>query len=312
MEIVSGSGRDVISRCPRNPLVAISDLPVRSSDIWNAGVARLGRQVVLLITIETLEGRYQIFQARSDDGVTFTVAPEPFMTPVDTGGDRIYESVGVRDPRITPMDDAYYISYVAGGDHGMRVALARTADFQSVERLSYVTQVDAKNGALFPHKIDGRYSLLTRPDAGVSIWISRSEDLIFWGDAKAVMTPRGGYWDSNRIGAAAPPIEIDDGWLLIYYGEKITSAGPLVRLGAAVLDRDDPSRVLARSNIPILSPREPYERIGDVPNVVFSCGALLDGDEVVVYYGASDSCICRGTASLQEILRICRESAKEF
>jgi len=310
METVSGRG--VIRRCPRNPLVTISDLPVRSSDIWNAGVTRLGRQIVLLITVETLEGHYQIFQARSDDGVDFTVLPEPFMAPVNSGPDRIYESVGVRDPRITPMDGGYYISYVAGGDHGMRVALARTAGFQSVEKLSYVTQVDVKNGALFPRKIDGRYALLIRPDAGVSIWITRSEDLTFWGDFAAVMTPRGGYWDSNRIGAAAPPMEIEDGWLLIYYGEKITSAGPLVRLGAAVLDRDDPSRVLARSNIPILSPREPYERIGDVPNVVFSCGALLEGDEVIVYYGASDSCICRATASLEEILRICRESAKEF
>jgi predicted GH43/DUF377 family glycosyl hydrolase len=122
------------------------------------------------------------------------------------------------------------------------------------------------------------------------------------------MTPRGGYWDADVVGAAAPPVETDRGWLLIYYGEKRTSAGPLVRLGAAVLDAEDPARVIARSNIPILSPRERYERMGDVPNVVFSCGALLDGrGRVSVYYGASDSCICLGQAALEDIVRICQE-----
>ena len=103
------------------------------------------------------------------------------------------------------------------------------------------------------------------------------------------------------------------GWLLIYYGEKDTSAGPLIRLGAAILDRDDPSCVLARSNIPILAPREKYERIGDVGNVVFSCGALLEnGNQVRVYYGASDSCICLGVGSLDDIIRVCRASQQEY
>jgi predicted GH43/DUF377 family glycosyl hydrolase len=126
------------------------------------------------------------------------------------------------------------------------------------------------------------------------------------------MTPRGGFWDSTRIGPSAPPIEIDEGWLLIYYGEKGTSAGPLVRLGAAVLDRDDPSRVLARSNVPILVPREKYERIGNVPNVVFSTGVLLEDGVLSVYYGASDSCICLGKAPLDVVVRACFDSEREF
>jgi predicted GH43/DUF377 family glycosyl hydrolase len=305
-------GCDVIQRCPCNPLVLLGDLPFRCSDIWNAGVTRFGDEYLLLITVETLEGRYAIYLARSLDGRDFTVDGDPLMAPVETGPEADYESYGVRDPRITPMGGWYYVAYVAHGDYGLRLGLAKTKDFTSVERIAYVSQVDVKNGALFPRKIGGKYVLLKRPNPGSSIWLSYSDDLVFWGSSTVVMTPRGGYWDSHLIGAAAPPIELDEGWLLIYYGERSTSAGPLVRLGAAILDRDDPSRVVARSNIPILTPREKYERIGDVPNVVFSCGALLEDGLVKLYYGASDSCICLGTATPEEIVRTCFESEREY
>lgn len=306
------SGRDIIARCPSNPLIALDDVPFACSDIWNAGVARHNGRYLLLVTIEMLEGRHEIYLAASDDGERFVVDSEPFMSARTDGPGAEHESWGIRDPRITLLEGAYYITYVAQGDHGLRIALARTKDFSSVERLGYISQVDEKNGAMFPETIAGRYAMLTRPDDGQSIWLTYSDDLEFWGSSVAVMTPRSGYWDSARIGAAAPPIEIGQGWLLLYYGQKNTSAGPLVRLGAAILDRDDPSRVLARSNIPILSPREKYERIGDVPNVVFSCGALLNRETVMVFYGASDSCICRGAAPLEEIIWTCFESQREY
>jgi predicted GH43/DUF377 family glycosyl hydrolase len=193
------------------------------------------------------------------------------------------------------------------------VGLARTEDFQTVEEMPYASEPDNKSAALFPTKLNGRYAMLERPSEGASIWISFSENLVYWGRSAVVMTPRSRYWDCDRIGAACPPVEIEQGWLLIYYGEKDTFAGPLVRLGAAVLDREDPSRVLARSNIPILSPRERYERIGDVGNVVFSCGAVIeDNNRVMLYYGASDSCICLGTCTLDSILEICRRSQEVY
>jgi len=305
------AGRDVIRRCEGNPLISLESLPFRAGDIWNAGVARVGDDVLLLLTVETLAGRYRTHLAHSDDGLNFIVESEPFLGPIESGPNEMYENGGIRDPRITPINGEFYITYIADGNHGLRLGLARTTDFKDVERLAYISQVDVKAGALFSKLIAGRHAVLKRPDAGCSIWVSYSDDLEFWGNESVVMTPRGGYWDSNRVGAAAPPIEIDAGWLLIYYGEKLTSAGPLVRLGAAVLDRDDPSRVIARSDIPILSPRERYERVGNVPNVVFSCGALLEGDDLVVYYGASDSCICRGSAPLDEIVRLCFERDDE-
>ena len=176
--------------------------------------------------------------------------------------------------------------------------------FNSVDFISYASQVDVKNGVLFPNKINGRFAMLKRPTGG-GIWISYSDDLTFWGDDKPVMTPRGGYWDASRIGAAAVPIETEKGWLLVYYGTKDTSAGPLVRLGAALLDKADPSKVKVRTCVPIISPRERYERIGDIPNMIFSCGAILRDGELWVYYGASDSCICLGTVELSELKEFC-------
>ncbi|MBN1345836.1 MAG: glycoside hydrolase family 130 protein [Phycisphaerae bacterium] len=306
------AGRDVMRRSRSNPLIELKHLPFRSSDIWNAAATRFEDEVLLLITVETLEGTYRIFRARSHDGERFTVDREPFMTSLETGPNQMYESMGIRDPRITFLEDTYYITYVADGDHGLRLGLARTRDFRSVEQAGYVSQVDVKGGALFPRKLGGRYAILKRPDAGCGIWVSYSDDLSYWGGERAVMTPRGGYWDPTRVGIGSPPIEIDQGWLLIYYGEKGTSAGPLVRLGAAILDRDDPSQVLARSNIPILSPRDRYERVGNVPNVVFSCGALLEDGHVMLYYGASDSCVCLATADLDDIVRTCMESKREY
>jgi len=296
---------DVIHRCPGNPLISLDDISFQCSDICNAGVVRFNGQVLLLITIESLEGRCSLYLARSDDGEHFHVEDRPFMAYVPSE-QCPYESLGIRDPRITRLDDTYYITYVAEGDCGMRIGLASTDDFKQVRRLGFVNQPDTKNGVLFPVKFGGRYALLERPNPGYSIWLGFSDDLVFWGRPRVVMTPRGRFWDSHRVGASGPPIEIEAGWLLIYYGEKITSSGPLVRLGAAVLDRDEPWKVIGRSNIPILSPRETYERIGDVGNVTFSCGATCDDEgNVMVYYGASDSCICLGAAPLEDIVDVC-------
>ncbi|MCK4422513.1 MAG: glycosidase, partial [Candidatus Omnitrophica bacterium] len=130
---------------------------------------------------------------------------------------------------------------------------------------------------------------------------------------EVLLTPRDGFWDSNHIGCAAPPIETKKGWLVFYYGVKNTSAGPLTRIGAVILDKQDPLLVVGRSNIPILSPKEPYERIGDINNLVFSCGAILEKDEnIKLYYGASDNCLCLGTVPLNEIIEACMQTKSEF
>jgi len=299
--------QNIARRWPGNPIISIGDLPFACSDVHNAGAARYNGQYVLLVTVESLQGACALYKATSNDGRHFRIDAEPFLAPAMSGPFSVYEADGMRDARITFLEGSYYIMYLATSEHGFRLALARTEDFERVERIALISEPDTKNGVLFPKKIGGRFARLERPREGGNIWISYSDDLLYWGDWRVVMTPRPGYWDYNRIGASAPPMEIESGWLLIYYGEKWTPAGPLFRLGAAILDRDDPSRVIGRTNVPILSPHESYERLGDVGNLVFSCGALLsdDGSEVEIYYGASDSCICLGTVSIEELEKGC-------
>ena len=176
--------------------------------------------------------------------------------------------------------------YTAASSYGSLLALAKTTDFKTFERMALVSEPENKDGVLFPKKINGRYARLDRPiGMGTgSIWVSYSPDLINWGNSEVIITPRSGYWDDYRIGASIPPIETENGWLEIYHGVKDTSHGPIYRLGAAMLDRDDPTKVLCRSAIPILAPREDYERTGDIPNVVYSTGAIMENDGTIKIY----------------------------
>jgi len=306
-------GRDIVHRWDKNPIITIDDLAFKCSDICNAGATKFRGEYLLLVTIQSLEGSYAIYPARSPDGRDFKVAARPLLAPNEDGDCAIYEQHGVLDPRITPLEDAYYIAYDAFGPLGYRLGLARTRDFAQIERLGYISEPDTKGGPLFPRKVDGRYVRLERPWEGSSIWVTFSDDLVYWGGSEVILTPRGGHWDANRVGVATPPMEIDAGWLFIYYGVKETSAGPLFRLGAAILDRDDPTRVVGRTNVPMLAPRTSYERIGDVGNLVFSCGAIIEDDgEVKLYYGAANSCICLGATQVGDIVDACRESRKDF
>jgi predicted GH43/DUF377 family glycosyl hydrolase len=168
-----------------------------------------------------------------------------------------------------------------------------------------VSEPGNKDGVLFPRKIKGRYARLDRP-IGLgrgSIWVSYSPDLLNWGDSELVMTPRDGYWDSFRVGASVPPIETKDGWLEVYHGVSMSDWGPIYRIGTVMLDLDDPSKVIKRGSMPILSPREDYERIGDVPNVCFASGAVVGkAGNVKVYYGAADTSICVASCTMEQLL----------
>lgn len=304
---------DIVHRWEGNPIITVDDLPFRCIDIYNAGAVKVAGEYILLLTIQCLEGHYLIYSARSSDGHYFKVNDQPFLSPSQEELYLIHEESGVLDARIVLLESVYYICYDALGHHGYRAGLARTEDFKTAQRIGLISEPDTKSGVLFPMKIKGKYARLERPWEGRSIWISYSEDLEYWGWSEVVISPRGGFWDSDRIGIATPPMKIDQGWLVIYYGVKQTSAGPLFRLGAAILDAENPTGILGRTNIPILSPREDYERIGDVSNLVFSCGAIIEPDDKVkLYYGAANSCICVGTTRIQDIVQACLESEKEF
>ena len=307
-------GRDIVHRWEGNPLISINDLNFKCSDIHNASAVKFQGRVLLLVTIENLAGRRCIHLAHPDAEGKYNVEVAPFLSPSDHPKYKQHESHGILDGRVTFLDGTYYVSYTALGQHGYRLGLARTADFQTVERLGLISEPDTKAGVLFPEKIKGRYARLERPGHGSSIWVTYSDDLTYWGASELVIAPRGGFWDASRIGAAATPILTKYGWLVLYYGVKDTSAGPIYRLGAVILKKDEPTQVVGRAGIPILSPRENYERIGDIPNIVFCTGALLgdDQNQLKIYYGASDSCICIGTTTASEIIRNCFASDREY
>jgi predicted GH43/DUF377 family glycosyl hydrolase len=302
-------GRDVIERWYKNPIITLENVPFACNTVFNAAATKMGDEYILLLRIEDLAGRSVFALARSDDGYHFTVDPAPVLEPSKEEPFRSYERRGIEDPRITYLEGEYYIMYTAYSRYGARLALCKTNDFKSFTRLGLISQPENKDGCLFPRKINGRYVRLDRPYGGGigNIWVSYSDDLLHWGDSEVVMTTRGGFWDSDRIGACAPPIETDEGWLEIYHGVKNTSAGPIYRMGAVLLDLDNPAKVLSRCAVPILTPREYYERVGDVGNVVFSCGAVLeDGGKLKIYYGAADTCICLGFADMDDLIERCK------
>lgn len=302
------SGPDVIKRWEGNPVISYEDLNFPCLNILNAGAVKFNNEHLLLIRVETMKGYSVFIVGRSPDGLHFLLDNEPILEPQTKGKFAKYEDRGVEDPRITYLDNTYYIVYTANSRYGSRLALARTDDFKTIERIALISGPNNKNGALFPQKINGKYVRLDRPFDGGNMWISYSDDLIYWGNSKVVLTPRGGgFWDSDRVGCEVPPIEVKGEWLILYYGVRETSGGPIFRMGAAVLDKEDPSKLLGRSDIPILSPREDYERIGDGGNIIFSCGAIVkeETDELYLYYGASNTVVCLGTAKLEDIFKSC-------
>jgi predicted GH43/DUF377 family glycosyl hydrolase len=211
------------------------------------------------------------------------------------------------------VDDTYYIIYTAYSHYSPRLALAKTEDFENFERIALISEPVNKNAVIFPKRFKRRYVRYDRPmSAGIATWISYSYDLLHWGDSKMVFETRPGYWDADRIGPGAPPIRTKKGWLLIYHGVKRTSAGPIYRLGVALFDLKDPATLIGRSREPILSPTEYYERVGDVPNVVFTTGAILEKNgEVKIYYGACDTSICLATAHIDDLLSLCKKKETE-
>ena len=301
--------REPFVRCEANPLITAMDLPYQANAVFNAGAADLGDEVLLLVRVESCSGRSHLIVARSKTGVSdWRLEDRALLHPAQ---DYPYETNGVEDCRITWLEDLqlWGLAYTGYSRFGPGVALATTKDFTSVDRIGFVFPPDDKNAALFPVKFNGYHAILHRPSVGGgSVWISYSPDLVFWGKSQLVLPVRWGpWWDGARVGAGLPPLKTDAGWLLIYHGVKMLAGSPIYRLGAAILDIDEPHKLLARTRRWILSPQERYERTGDAPNVVFACGGFLRGDELWMYYGAADSSICLARAKLSAIMSVLEE-----
>ena len=308
--MVRAAFRELFQRYPNNPILTSHDWPYPANSVFNAGVARVDGKVLLLVRVEDRRGISHLTVARSVDGVTnWEIDPEPTLAPApDTHPEELW---GIEDPRITYLEDMgqWAVTYTAYSQGGPLVALALTRDFVNFQRLGPVMPPEDKDAALFPVRFGGRWAMLHRPvstllSMGAHIWISFSPDLKHWGDHQVLIRARrGGWWDANKIGLSPPPLPTPEGWLILYHGVRQTASGSIYRLGLALLDLEDPTKVLRRSDEWVFGPAEPYEKSGDVDDVVFPCGWLLEnGDRIRLYYGAADSCLALATGSLRDLL----------
>ncbi|MCP9487767.1 MAG: hypothetical protein MSC30_18150 [Gaiellaceae bacterium MAG52_C11] len=307
---MSVGARELFRRHSDNPILTAVDWPDPVNVVFNPAAAIVDGETVLLARVEALTGISHLSVARSANGIDdWTVASEPLLEPQE-GIES--EQWGFEDARAVWVAEleCFVITCTAYGPAGPAVYLATTKDFVSVERKGIVVSPEDKNAALLPERVDGKWILFHRPTTGfggvsqAGIALSRSDDLEHWTAPEPVMQPRSGaWWDSLRIGIGPPLMKTEHGWLLIYHGVKETVAGAIYRVGLALLDLEEPTRVLRRADDWILGPLEAYERQGDVANALFPCGVIQEnGGELRLYYGAADTSICLATGRLDELL----------
>jgi beta-1,4-mannooligosaccharide/beta-1,4-mannosyl-N-acetylglucosamine phosphorylase len=310
--------RSIMWRCSANPIIGRHHMP-GVQGCYNSAVAPFGDGFVGVFRLEKTDRFPHLHVGWSDDGVDWHIEPKQIhFASGDPGlaGDYAY------DPRVCKIDQTYYITW-CGGHCGPTISVAATKDFQRFDRLENAFLPFNRNGVLFPRKIGGKYLMLSRPsDNGHTpfgdIYLSQSPDMCHWGMHRLVMK-RGGdhtgqWWQRTKIGAGPIPIEIEDGWLMIYHGVMDTCNGFVYSMGAAILDRDKPWQVLYRTNQHIMTPEADYEVFGHVPNVVFPCAALHDAksNRLAVYYGAADTSCCVAFAHLDELIAFVKENSCVF
>ena len=301
---------ELFKRHPNNPILTSKDWPYPANTVFNPAATIFENKTLILARVEDRKGFSHLTKAISEDGETTwvidnkpTILAEPNIHPE--------ERWGIEDPRITWIPDLekYAVVYTAFSRTGPLVSLALTTDFENFEKHGSIMSPEDKDAALFPRRFNGKYVLIHRPSSGdyrSHIWISYSNDLKNWGEHQILLNARkGGWWDANKIGLSAQPLETADGWLILYHGVKQTAAGSNYRLGLALLDLENPSKVLKRSDEWIFGPQEPYEKFGDVDNVVFPCGWIHEPMTGLVrmYYGGADSCIALATATMNDLLQ---------
>ncbi|NLJ30851.1 MAG: glycosidase [Clostridiales bacterium] len=281
---------------------AMSVVEVKKSDHpnWNFSDSRS-------VSIKTPGGRRMIYLtsfshlriARSKDGVHFTVDDAPMIQP-----ETPEETWGMEDPRVTQIGDTYYINYTAVSPHGPATALLSTKDFVRFERQGIIFAPENKDVVIFPEKIGGKYYALNRPVShdfsAPEMWICESPDLIHWGNQRHFCGVPETGWENGRVGGGAVPFYTEKGWIEIYHAADRSNR---YCLGAMLLDAQNPQKILARTEAPILQPEAPYETNGFFHNTVFTCGCWQNGNNVVLYYGAGDDKICRADFTLDEIYR---------
>jgi len=292
-------------RYTENPIIKRNPMP-GISRIFNSAIVPYKDEFIGVFRVEDESSLPHLRLAHSKDGIHFTVEKERIHFVDEDGKD--YNPYYAYDPRLVHIEDTYYIIWCTEF-YGPTIGLAKTKDFKTFTRLENCFLPFNRNGVLFPRKINGEFKMLSRvSDNGHTpfgdIFVSSSKDLVYWGKHRHVMERGGsGWWQGLKIGGGPQPIETEKGWLLIYHGVINNCNGYVYSFGVAILDKDEPSKVLYRSKYYCLTPEEPYETVGFVPNVVFPCSVLVAEDgRLAIYYGAADSHVALAFTTIDELV----------
>ncbi|NMA33198.1 MAG: glycosylase [Clostridiaceae bacterium] len=309
-----GNCKGVVWRYTENPIIDRNPTK-RCGRVYNSAVIPFGSGFIGVFRADQTDGKARLHLGRSDDAIHWEIEDEPIRWKDEEG--KPYDPNYAYDPRLVELDGVFYIIWCTDFG-GAALGLGMTRDFREFIRLENPFPPFNRNGVLFPRKINGKYMLLSRPsDSGHTpfgdIFISESSDLRYWGRHRRVMSRGGsGWWQSTKIGAGPVPIETDVGWLLFYHGVTTTCSGYVYSMGAAILDRDNPSIVKYRSADYLLTPEMPYETTGFVPNVVFPCATLHDAEtgRIAIYYGAADTYVALAFAQADEVVEFIKSNSE--
>lgn len=310
--------REVMWRYCSNPIIGRYALST-SNSIFNSAVVPFKKREYNFSGVfrcDDTNRRMRLHVGFSRDGFKWDINEEDVKF---SGADaEVANWVYGYDPRVCKIEDKYYVTW-CNGYHGPTIGVASTTDFETFHQEENAFLPYNRNGVMFPRKIDGRFAMLSRPsDTGHTafgdIFYSESPDLTFWGRHRHVMAPapfEQSAWQCMKIGAGPIPIETSEGWLLIYHGVLRSCNGYVYAFGSALLDLEQPWKVIARSGPYLISPREPYECMGDVPNVTFPCAALHDSEtgRIAVYYGCADSVTGLAFGYIDEIVEFTKKNS---
>lgn len=296
-------------RSVKNPIIQPRpDKAWESMATFNPGAVSSGELIHILYRGVNEQRISSLGHATTTDGETIVHrSPEPALGPVDA-----WEELGCEDPRITAFDGRFYVFYTAYSRRGPRIALASTIDFRNYERYGLVgPDYTDKDAALFPQLVHGKFAVVHRiePNIEVAFYDSikqmervsqnpYSKNYLKRIKASTILKPTW-KWEEKKVGIGPPPIRTGAGWIVIYHG---VDSNTVYRAGAALLDLENPHRVIARTPEPILEPEEDFEKVGVVPNVVFPEGAVVIKDELKVFYGGADRVCCVASVPLKLLI----------
>lgn len=299
------NSKETVWRYSANPIITRDAIP-NSNSIFNSAAVTFEGRFAGVFRSDDRARQMLIHPGFSEDGINWQLDAEPFKL-VDTP-EGVGEFVYGYDPRVCKIGDEYIVTWCNNYAGFPTIGVATTTDFKTFHQKENAFLPFNRNGVLFPRKINGKYVMLSRPsDNGHTpfgdIFISQSPDLTYWGEHRLVMKASEG-WQATKIGAGPIPIETDEGWVMIYHGVLNSCNGFVYSFGVALLDLDEPWKVIARSRNYLIAPRELYECVGDVPNVTFPCAALVDAPtgRVAIYYGCADTCTGMAFAYIDELI----------